>query len=143
MFEEAIKSLQLLPTPSATEYGNNQSPSEGAAVRESLPRLVGKLLPTPTTADSRNSRNATANNGQGSTGHSGTTLSDVAYEWSGATTDPQSADGKPSTAQPPRPSLNPEFVEWMLGLPRGWSDPDCPLSAMAFRSSAGDSPANG
>lgn len=40
----AIESL--LPTPSATEYGSNQSPSEGAAVRPSLPGLV-ELLPTP------------------------------------------------------------------------------------------------
>jgi hypothetical protein len=32
--------LRLLPTPSATEYGNNQSPSPGAAVRPSLPSLL-------------------------------------------------------------------------------------------------------
>lgn len=42
--------VRLLPTPSATEYGNNQSPSAGAAVRPSLDGLV-KLLPTPNAAD--------------------------------------------------------------------------------------------
>lgn len=38
--------LSLLPTPTATSYGSNQSPSPGAAVRPSLDGLV-RLLPTP------------------------------------------------------------------------------------------------
>lgn len=42
----------LLPTPTATPYGNNQSPSPNAAVRPSLDSLVPKLLPTPRTSDS-------------------------------------------------------------------------------------------
>ena len=29
-------------------------------------------------------------------------------------------------------ALNPSFVEWMMGAPDGWSDPDCPLSATEF-----------
>jgi DNA (cytosine-5)-methyltransferase 1 len=43
----------LLPTPTATPYGNNQSPSAGAAVRPSLDSLAssGALLPTPSVAD--------------------------------------------------------------------------------------------
>ncbi|MFD7066099.1 hypothetical protein ACFV97_02560 [Streptomyces sp. NPDC059913] len=41
----------LLPTPTATPYGNNQSPSPGAAVRPSLNSLASHLLPTPTAAD--------------------------------------------------------------------------------------------
>jgi len=48
----------------------------------------------------------------------------------GATTRPRFSDGK----KPPAPLLNPCFVEWMLGAPEGWSDPDCPHSAMAFKS---------
>lgn len=40
---------QLLPTPTAVDYGNNQSPSPGAAVRPSLSALARTdLLPTPT-----------------------------------------------------------------------------------------------
>ena len=31
-------------------------------------------------------------------------------------------------------ALNPSFVEWMMGAPDGWSDPDCPLSATEFSS---------
>ena len=124
VLEEAIK---LLPTPTAHE-------------RTHTPRLVDHgrqlanevaLLPTPTEGDSRNSRNATANSGRGSTGHSGTTLSDVVYEWSGALTSRLSGGGRPSLAQ----RLSSSFVEWMIGAPAGWSDPDCPLSATEFKSS--------
>ncbi len=42
----------LLPTPSATEYGTNQSPSPGASVRPSLSTMARHdLLPTPTSGD--------------------------------------------------------------------------------------------
>jgi hypothetical protein len=46
----------LLPTPTATPYGSNQSPSPGAAVRPSLDTLAPSLLPTPTATDSSGSR---------------------------------------------------------------------------------------
>lgn len=42
----------LLPTPTATPYGNNQSPSLGAAVRPSLDKLA-TLFPTPTASDGK------------------------------------------------------------------------------------------
>jgi hypothetical protein len=41
----------LLPTPTAVPYGNNQSPSPGAAVRPSLDQLAPQLLPTPKATD--------------------------------------------------------------------------------------------
>lgn len=41
----------LLPTPTATPYGNNPSPSVGAAVRPSLDSLAPMLLPTPRATD--------------------------------------------------------------------------------------------
>jgi hypothetical protein len=113
---------QFLPTPSATEYGNNQSPSDGAKVRESLPRLV-KTLPTPTKMDAKQS-----GSGRPESSH-GTTLTDAGKSI-GASTSPPSDDGKPSKA----PLLNPCFVEWMLGAPARWSDPDCQLSATEFKS---------
>jgi hypothetical protein len=78
--------VTLLPTPTATRYGNNQSPSPGAAVRHGLDS-IDKLLPTPTVADSRGTRNATSGRKAGSKHHAGTTLSDVF--WTGET--PQTA----------------------------------------------------
>jgi hypothetical protein len=47
---DASEFSSLLPTPTATPYGNNQSQSEGAKVRPSLDGLV-KVLPTPTASE--------------------------------------------------------------------------------------------
>jgi hypothetical protein len=48
-----LKDTVMFPTPSAQEYGNNQSPSPGAAVRPSLSAMV-KMWPTPRSGDSKN-----------------------------------------------------------------------------------------
>jgi DNA (cytosine-5)-methyltransferase 1 len=47
----------VLPTPTATRYGSNQSPSVGAAVRPSLDAIV-QMLPTPRVSASRTGRSA-------------------------------------------------------------------------------------
>jgi hypothetical protein len=117
MLEEA---LALLPTPTATPYGNNQSPSAGAAVRPSLDGLV-KLLPTPLALDAEKQSKVY---GRGNPTLRGVCLS------SGETSDQPSDAGRPSTGL----RLSPWFVEWMIGAPAGWSDPDCPLSATEFKS---------
>lgn len=46
--------VSLLPTPTSTPYGNNQSPSPGAAVRPSLDSLAPTLLPTPRASANEN-----------------------------------------------------------------------------------------
>ena len=74
----------LLPTPSASSYGTNQGGGMGRTgpVRPSLETMARHdLWPAPTVADSRNSRNATANRSPGSAHHSGTTLSDFVTMW--------------------------------------------------------------
>lgn len=126
---QLAKEIALLPTPTATPYGNNQSPSDGAAVRPG--RGVARLLPTPTSNDAKSS------DYQYSRGdHSKPVLKlPGAAKKIGAPTPEQSTDGKKS----PAPLLNPCFVEWMLGLPARWSDPDCPLSATEFKSKRGSS----
>ena len=51
--------------------------ADGKKIQVGLESAVRKWpIPTPTAADSTGSRNCTANNGQGSTGHTGTTLCD-------------------------------------------------------------------
>ena len=132
--------IKLLPTPMALTNSGTEVSSASREGGRMLEESV-KLLPTPAVADSRNTRNATANEGRGSTGHAGTTLSDVAYRWkqdvespsTGETSSPQSDDGSRSSDL----HLSPWFVEWMMGLPEGWSDPDCQLSATEFRSRSG------
>jgi hypothetical protein len=149
--------MRLLPTPNASLQNYDEDPEQFEARRLTLKERHGngngigtplpialKLLPTPTEGDSRNSRNSTANSGQGSTGNSGTTLSDVAYEWSGASTSPPSDAGKQSTGL----RLNPSFTGWMMGTPncgecgREWTDPDCPHSATAYTSTSAGSSAS-
>lgn len=103
----------LLPTPVSQDGKNATAPSQ--AHRKSPP-LTHILLPTPAKADGERSSETY---GAGNLTPRGSVLTPL-----------RSSDGKKS----PAPLLNPCFVEWMLGLPAGWSDPDCPLSAMEFKS---------
>lgn len=91
--------------------------------------LEDVLLPTPTAPhDSRNETHPRIGDDQG---HSGTTLLDAALLSGGVDTSPRSEGGKSSSGGL---RLNPLFVEWMMGCPEGWTDPDCPLSATEFSS---------
>ena len=84
-------------------------------------KAAAALWPTPTVGDSRNSRNATAGRSPGSSHHSGTTLSDAirmlptptANRWDGL----QSHGVNVVSG-----SLNPTWVEWLMGYPAGWTD---------------------
>ena len=88
----------LLPTPTATPYGSNQPPSPGAAVRPSLNSLAPTLLPTPTVADSRGTRNATARRTRVNPKvQLGWTLTDVAHSGQLLPT-PTAADGDRTSA---------------------------------------------
>lgn len=145
MLEEAVK---LLPSPLASP--TERSPERHAEVRAEMGRqpsdlrAVISLLPTPTR---NNDRQATAKNPRNGPGTS-PTLGDLEHEWStsvstGESTPERSSGGKPSSD----PRLSPSFVEWMMGAPAGWTDPDCPLSATEFkcrleRSSADTSPSS-
>lgn len=171
------------PTPSGTPYGNNQSPSPGAAVRPSLDSMAARW-PTPRSGDGDkagpNSRDgsgslhlpsmavrnlwptATATDAKASVAvgystdsgrHSGTTLTDAMRQWATpAARDSKGANSKehlakarghhdqlpnqvamldqrfPHHPEAPtgrmlKPALNPRFVEWLMGLPFGWTQP--------------------
>lgn len=125
--------IALLPTPTASTGGDGERPD---GVRKLLEPELRRLLPTPN-ASLQNYEEDTEQflarreklkerhrNGNGI----GLPLG-VATRLGEPTPEP-SPDGKKS----PAPLLNPCFVEWMLGLPEGWSDPDCPLSATEFKS---------
>lgn len=78
----------LLPTPTATPYGNNQSPSPGASVRPSLDSLAssGALLPTPRASDGEKG-------GPNQKGSSGDLMLPSAVMRIGASTSPPSDAG--------------------------------------------------
>jgi hypothetical protein len=120
-----------LPTPTATGYGSNQSPSSGAAMRPSLQQMSRQnLWPTP---------NATEGNGGGQhpskrAGHQ-LRLRDVVKMWPTPTTkgnhnrkgaSAKSGDGLATavsqTSRCAGGSLNPDWVEWLMGWPIGWTD---------------------
>ena len=126
---DAIESSSpLLPTPHGfPKTGQRRNP--GPTGNE-LGRAITRLLPTPTKMDGVGSRGHKLD-GTPYTETSGTTLTDAAYELAGVHTNPQYDAGKGSSADL---SLSPSFVEWLMGTPAGWSDPDCPLSATEFSS---------
>lgn len=146
-----------LPTPSASPYGTNQSPSPGASVRPSLQTMARNALwPTPIAADSsrgggeatlryneRTGRRALKtevrkfpiptvldHKGSGQTGILRDRL-DYAVE-RGATKsktypspDVGMAKGRGVKSAAARSrlggQLNPEWVEWLMGWPIGWT----------------------
>jgi hypothetical protein len=112
------KALTLLPTPCARDW-------KGEGYEGQLPTEIPKLLPTPRAAVDKE---------HGPNGQHWAELRPIVESLSGgASTSPPSEDGsKPSGLR-----LSPWFVEWMMGAPHGWSDPDCPLSATEFRSKLG------
>ena len=123
----------LLPTPASAD-GERQS----ITYARGNPTLKGGLLPTP--QRQWDARNETANRSNPDSPHaSGTTPADFAVKHeaaSGATTPQPFTDGKQSSAGQ---RLSPWFVEWMMGAPPGFTDPDCQLSAMEFKSKWGSS----
>lgn len=165
-YEDGLPNVvaSLLPTPTTADggrasatYGKGNLTLGGAAALLPTPRAgvdkehgvdgkhwaelgptIKSLLPSPTTKDSTGARNATAEAREGWS--PGTTLSDLEFQWSGVSTRPLSDVGRRWSVE--RPSLSALFEEWMLGLPQGWSDPGCLLSAMEFSSSSENSPAD-
>ena len=142
----AVTGSSWLPTPSATPYGSNQSPSPGAAVRPSLEKIA-RMWPTPTVNDSRNGANRTSARKPGSKHHDGVTLVDAVRLWPTPGARLGDARGMPSKRlalerlrtrknlddavaasserDPDDPSggrLNPTWVEWLMGFPLGWTD---------------------
>jgi len=95
--------ISLLKTPTAqlAINGGSQAPAKrrsGGHGPTLADQVEHELLPTPTVANSRNSRNSTAGRSPGSAAHPGTTLSDTF--WAGANTAPPSTDGKPFSDGP-------------------------------------------
>lgn len=127
--------LKLLPTPAAGLHNYEESVESFTARQEKLKQkgingngagmplpIALKLLPTPTSASYQ----------QGGTAAEETEIKRIlgVLPSTGESTDRPSSDGSASTGL----HLNPSFVEWMLGLPRRWSDPSCLLSATEFKS---------
>jgi hypothetical protein len=98
----AAESGLKLPTPTATQYGSNRSQSDGAAVRPSLAQIA-KTFPTPTAHNAKEGAYPSEYN-----------------------------RNEPTLATHAGGKLNPEWVEWLMGWPIGWTDLK-PLETDRFR----------
>lgn len=127
VFEEVpqapVKSARTagnLPTPTKQDGSNNGGPAQFK--RNSLPlNAFVKLYPTPRRAPNewRTTKNAPSH---GKT--HGATLA-------GTINDLERAEGRtPAPSSESCGNLSPAFVEWMMGLPEGWTNPDVPNDAL-------------
>ena len=136
---EGTESGSLLPTTTASQYGSNKSASSGAAVRPSLAAIA--RLPTPTASLGTKGGRVTPRKGR-----EGETLIEAVAARRFAT--PNTADAKGGTRKGNGQvqlchqvggSLNPTWVEWLMGFPLGWTDLGAsatPLSRKLSNSSA-------
>ncbi len=96
----SVTESSWLPTPTRQSYGYNQQDSPGAAVRPSLQTMAARgMWPTP------NVPGRTLKGAQDRRRDGGPSLAQVQLN-SGATSG----------------SLNPTWVEWLMGFPAGWTD---------------------
>lgn len=110
---------RMLPTPTASEGQKGANPIWSEKDRS--PTLSSVVLyPTPTAGDAKASGSRCA---PGSNAHAGTSLTD-------ATVRQTNRGGAGASGH-----LSPQFVEWMMGLPRNWTKHVCdPLETPLFRS---------
>jgi hypothetical protein len=148
LLEEGFESLEILPQWGSTVGGElfqRPTPSGLLELRASITSESGYGLPqrapTPTAGDAKSSG---SRNLEGSKAHAGVSLTD--YVKTGNSTTPRrvptptvqdsSNNGAPSqmdrntkplNAEVGGP-LNPEWVEWIMGWPIGWTDLNAPAT---------------
>lgn len=111
------------PTPAAQAYGTSQNEGKKAHKRPtngtpSLETWARTMWATPTAGDSKASG---SRNAPGSKAHAGTSLTDMvktgdSFGRRGRETTQDGETGSPPVV------LNPQFVETLMGFPRGWTD---------------------
>jgi DNA (cytosine-5)-methyltransferase 1 len=111
--------VALLPTPTATPYGNNQSATPGAAVSPSLDGIV-QLLPTPNVADVTGGRKSRSGDRSGELLLNGIAAAEKFGQYAAAVARWQPVIGRAAPAPTIDGRLSPQFVEWLMGLPEGW-----------------------
>ena len=109
--------------------------SEAENKRDSLTGQIGRIIPTPTAVESRNRTSNRAN--PNSNHHDGVTLSDFVRMWPTPTSRDWKGGDAHSIANVPdngllgrvaargteSGALNPDWVEWLMGFPLGWTVP--------------------
>jgi len=120
--EPAINEIDgsCLPTPTATNYGTNQTNSPNSKVRPSLQTLAkNHLIPTPTVCGNYNRKGASKNSGDGLATWASKLPTPMARDWKRKGGAMRNSLDLPGTMGG---SLNPEFVEEIMGYPIGWTE---------------------
>ena len=114
----------LLPTPVASDTGGyNQSASEGAAIRPGLEMMAKRnLWPTPSVCGNHNRKGASETSGDGLATVVKMFPTPVARDYRDSGSPAEANRHTPSLAYQVGGSLNPEFVEWLMGYPIGHTD---------------------
>lgn len=139
-------SAENWPTPDANVWaGSNRSPSPGAATRPAL-ELTARTWATPQGRDYKGSGLEHSKGGRDLTQDTEKWATPQALDWKSG--DLPNRVGSPDLSlqaqetvmpgpeflksiPPSRRRLNPEFVTWLMGLPRGWTD-FAPLETASF-----------
>lgn len=165
LFDTMPATSNLLPTPSAVSYGSNQGGAAGRVGEkrhslESLARLG--LLPTPEASDGTGGRVSADLGGIRPSGAKRSVTLATAVAHSGLWPSPSRADGTGGPGTSPKREggknlrtevnereggmLEPNWVEWMMGIPVGTTDLSCadpvymPYSEEPFPRVSKDSP---
>lgn len=124
----AIASGSLLPTPTATSYGSCQGGAmgrDGQKNRPSLQTMAAKSQwPTPTVCGNYNRKGLSAKSGDGlATAVARNFATPTARDWrSGKASEATHAKNSRPLSEQIGGSLNPTWVEWLMGWPPGWTD---------------------
>ena len=128
LFEDSTECLAIFPKWGMMHDGECWEQSTQVLRTD---EIESGLWPTATAGDSKNAANRTATrHNPNSKHHSGTTLVDAVRMWPTPTAQDSKNNGAPSQmVRNTKPlnaevggSLNPTWVEWLMGWPLGWTD---------------------
>ena len=128
LFEDSTECLETFPRWGMMRDGELWEQSTQVLRTD---EIESGLWPTATAGDSKNAANRTATrHNPNSKHHSGTTLVDAVRMWPTPTAQDSKNNGAPSQMdRNTKPlnaevggSLNPIWVEWLMGWPLGWTD---------------------
>lgn len=122
--------VSILPTPTASDYGTNQSASPEAAVRPSINKLAAEqLIPTPSVADALGGHEARGGDRAGELLLNGMAKHGrldrfgpyalAIARWEQVLGHPAPNPTEP-TGRGGAHRLSPRFTEWLMGWPDGW-----------------------
>jgi hypothetical protein len=119
MHSSLVNDARAWPTPNATDFKG--STKEGQR-RGQLSEAAETLWPTPTAGDAKASGSRNAEN---DAAHAGVSLSDMVRTGDSLgrrdRTTPKDGDESSPSGPTSRPQLNPNFVDFLMGLEPGWT----------------------